>query len=110
MRDLIVGAPLEVRRKVAANTASVKPITLNGSTAQTRSKCKPFIELNYRELVERLNLCKMNDLAKVCEESRLDGGFFKSVTSSDLESALHLQKVDLLKLLQMRDENWIPID
>ncbi|KAH3698197.1 hypothetical protein DPMN_085716 [Dreissena polymorpha] len=64
------GAPLEVRRKVAANTASVKPMTSNGSTAQTQSKCKPFIELNYRELVERLNLCKMYDLAKVCEECR----------------------------------------
>ncbi|KAH3693888.1 uncharacterized protein LOC127862612 [Dreissena polymorpha] len=97
--------------KVAANTAIVKPMTSKGSMAQSsQSKVKPFIELNCCELVDRLNLCKMNDLAKVCEESRLDGGFFKSVTSSDLESALHLQKVDLLKLLQMRDENWIPID
>ncbi|XP_052257765.1 titin-like isoform X3 [Dreissena polymorpha] len=97
--------------KVAANTAIVKPMTSKGSMAQSsQSKLKPFIELNCSELVERLNLCKMHALAKECEEGRLDGGFFKSLTSSDLESALHLQKLDVLKLLQMRDKNWIPND
>ncbi|XP_052274788.1 uncharacterized protein LOC127874472 isoform X2 [Dreissena polymorpha] len=97
--------------KAAANTAIVKPMTSKGSMAQSsQSKVKPFIELNCSELVERLNLCKMYALAKECEEGRLDGGFFKSLTSSDLESALHLQKLDVLKLLQMRDKNWIPND
>lgn len=94
-----------------SRTAVVKPMAPYSPTTVTgtpKDPLKPFIELNCNELVERLKLCRLQDMAKECETEGLDGSFFANLDNESLIQVFKLNNMTLLKLKKMRDENWVP--
>lgn len=69
---------------------------------------KPFQDLTNEELVERLTLCNIPDLAEICKAENLDGAFFEDSTVDFLKETMGLQGLKLAKFLKMKDENWVP--
>ncbi|XP_052257762.1 uncharacterized protein LOC127862608 isoform X2 [Dreissena polymorpha] len=94
-----------------SRTAVVKPMTPYSPAAVTdtpKEQLKSFLELNCNELVERLQLCRMLDMAKACETEGLDGSFFANMDNESLIQVFKLNTMTLLKFKKMRDENWVP--
>lgn len=69
---------------------------------------KPFKDLTNEELVERLTLCNIPDVAEICKAENLDGAFFEDSTVDFLKETMGLQGLKLAKFLKMKDENWVP--
>lgn len=84
--------------------AVVSPSSSN-SSRQTHKLLK---DLTNEELVERLHLCNIPDLADICKSENLDGAFFEDVSVDFLKETMGLQGLKLAKFLKMKDENWVP--
>ncbi|XP_045158946.2 uncharacterized protein LOC123524663 [Mercenaria mercenaria] len=86
------------------SVADVSPTRTN----EQRKTNKLFNDLTNEELVERLQLCNLPDMADICKTENLDGEFFADVTPEFLKETMCLQGIKLAKFLKMRDENWVP--
>ncbi|KAH3693894.1 uncharacterized protein LOC127862607 isoform X2 [Dreissena polymorpha] len=96
---------------IGSRTAVVKPMAPSCPTSMTdtpKDQLKLFLELNCNELVERLQLCRMQDMADACETEGLDGSFFANMDNESLIQVFKLNTMTLLKFKKMRDENWVP--
>lgn len=95
------------KQQIVKPTVFVKPTSKSTDQCATETSRKPFFDLNYRELVERLMRCHMVTLAGICEREHFDGSFFKNISDSELKKDFKLSNIDIVKLKKMRDENWV---
>ncbi|XP_045158947.2 uncharacterized protein LOC123524664 isoform X2 [Mercenaria mercenaria] len=87
----------------------VKPTALVQPSKVTHSENrKLFKDLNNKELIQRLQLCGLPEMANFCEKEKLNGSFFKTVKSETLKRDMNLKGIQLAKFIQMRDANWVP--
>lgn len=84
-------------------TKAVMPVAPVINSANKRGDTKNFSDLSVRELVQRLTLCGMKTVAKICEEEHLDGNFVSKLTTKDLTndpfnlSARHLKEIEKIR-------------
>ncbi|KAL4236927.1 hypothetical protein ACF0H5_005313 [Mactra antiquata] len=86
-------------------TAKVQPQNVY---AEPFCGAKLFYDLSTDELVERLRLGGLDELAELCFKEKLNGAFFHNINKERLKKVMGLKNLQLAKFLQMRDENWIP--
>lgn len=91
----------EVKQKPTAHVAP--------SNSHQGDKTRQFKDLNNVELVQRLQLCGLDEFARFCKKENLNGAFFTNMSKEYLSNEMNLTGIPLSKFLQMRDINWIPL-
>ena len=93
------------KEDIEKQTVATSNITERSDKPKTTNKL--FQDLTNEELVDRLKLCNLSDLADTCRDEKLDGAYFTDETPESLKETFMLQGIKLAKFLKMRDENWV---
>lgn len=86
----------------------VMPVSPQISTGHDCCNTKKFADLSVEELVERLNICGMVNVANICQAEHLDGDYISKLSREELtKDPFHLSDFHLKKMERIKAD-WVP--